>query len=38
MTLTRHGKEAKGKLIAGLLPLIGTSFVKKALSGPLRAR
>jgi YD repeat-containing protein len=38
VTLTRHGKGVKGKLLAALLPLIGRSFVTKALSGPLRAR
>ena len=38
VTLTRHGKGVQGKLIVGLLPVIGKYFVKKALSGPLRAR
>jgi Polyketide cyclase / dehydrase and lipid transport len=37
VTLTRHGKGVKGKLIAGLLPLIGKSFLRRSLAGPLRA-
>jgi hypothetical protein len=35
--LTRHGKGVKGKLIAGLLPLIGRSFLRRSLAGPLQA-
>ena len=38
VTLTRHGKGALGKLLSAVLPLVGTSFVRKSVSGPLRAR
>jgi len=37
VTLTRHGKGVKGKLIGALLPVIGKSAVTKALAGPLQA-
>jgi hypothetical protein len=37
VTLTRHGKGVKGKLLAGLLPLFGKSFLRRSLSGPLQA-
>ena len=37
VTLTRHGKGLKGKLIGALLPVVGKSAVTKALAGPLQA-
>jgi YD repeat-containing protein len=37
VTLTRHGKGVKGKLIGALLPVIGKSAVTKSLAGPLQA-
>ena len=37
VTLTRHGKGIKGKLLAALLPLIGKTFLRRSLAGPLRA-
>jgi hypothetical protein len=38
VTLTRHGKGLKGRLLALLLPLVGKSYLARSLSGPLRAR
>jgi YD repeat-containing protein len=37
VTLTRHGKGVKGKLIGALLPVIGKSAVTRSLAGPLQA-
>ena len=37
VTLTRHGKGLKGKLIGLLLPVVGKSAVTKSLAGPLQA-
>ena len=36
VTLTRHGKNLKGKLIAALLPVVGKSVVTKSLSTALQ--
>ena len=38
VTLTRHGKNLKGKVIGALLPLIGSSVVTKSLAAALNAR
>ena len=37
VTLTREGKNLKGKLIGALLPLIGSSVVTKSLAAALKA-
>ena len=36
ITLTRHGKNLKGRLIGALLPVVGRSVVTKSFSGPLQ--
>jgi len=38
VTLTRHGKNLKGKLIGALLPILGTSVVTKSLAAALQSR
>ena len=38
VTVTRHGKGVKGRLIGALFPLIGKSYVTRSLSGPLKAK
>jgi hypothetical protein len=37
ITLQRHGKGIKGKLIGALLPLIGKKMIKAGVSGALRS-
>jgi len=37
VTLTRHGRNLKGRLIGALLPLAGASVVRKSLSAALQA-
>ena len=37
VTLTRHGRNLKGRLIAALLPVVGGSVVRKSLSAALHA-
>lgn len=36
VTLTRQGRNLKGKLVAALLPLLGRSVITKSFTGPLR--
>jgi Polyketide cyclase / dehydrase and lipid transport len=36
VTLTRHGRNLKGRLIGALLPLAGASVVRKSLSAALK--
>jgi YD repeat-containing protein len=37
VTLTRHGRNLKGRLIGALLPLVGASVVRKSVSAALQA-
>jgi hypothetical protein len=37
VTLTRHGRNLKGRLIGALLPVVGGSVVRKSLSAALQA-
>ena len=37
VTLTRHGRNLKGRLIGALLPVVGGSVVRKSLSAALHA-
>jgi hypothetical protein len=37
VTLTRHGRNLKGRLIGALLPVVGASVVRKSLNAALQA-